>query len=98
MDGQLTSLEIRQSLNGRWQFGAPQHGAYSRHQREMAERLHDVVVSAQFQTTHLLRFIAATSEHDDRHFRNASDRVYHLEPVHLRQTHVYEHQIRVLTE
>jgi hypothetical protein len=76
---------------------APQQGADARRQLLRAERLDDVVVGAQLEPAHAIRFLAARGEHDDwnrRHRRVLPQRLTHQQPVHARQHEVQQDQIR----
>ena len=73
---------------------AAQHGADACQQFAGAERLHQVVVGADFQQQHLVDFIAQGAEHDDRRgYVSGSQLLADLHAVHARQAQIDQHQI-----
>jgi hypothetical protein len=71
-------------------------GAHPSHQLAEPERLHHVIVRAQFEAEHAVELLAARGDDDDRDRRTFPDAAAHVVPVHVRQTQVEQHDVTEL--
>ena len=82
----------RRFARGRAHLPAQRH-AHARQQFGHAERLDHVIVGAEFEQMHLLRFGGAHREHDDRHARPGAYALDYLGAVHVGQAEVDDDEI-----
>src|SRR5690606_22721637 len=71
---------------------------YPGHQLPLAERLRDIVVSAQFEAEHLVHLFFFRRQHYYRRGEGLPQLPADSEAVHFREHHVQKDQIRVLAE
>ena len=73
-----------------------QHRADTSNQLTRRIRLRHIVISAQFQTEHLIQLRILSGQHDNRDRRHLTQLTAHLHTGHARKHHIQQHQIRAL--
>ena len=89
----MTSPARTTSLGVRRLLGATEHRADPRDELLRTERLRHVVVRADLEAGDLVRLVAASREHHDRHGRVAAERARDIKAVELRQTEIEHDKI-----
>ena len=83
-------------LQARLDPTAPGHGTHPRREFAHGERLHDVVVGAEFESHDAIGLVTASRRDDHRDVRRAAKLSQDLEPITVGQTQIQQDDIDIL--
>ena len=93
--GGSSSSRGRGFARGSGGFGASQNGAHAGRQFARAERFHEVIIRAHFQTGDPVDFVFASGHKDDRHRGVRAEFAAELEAGRIRQTDIQDDECKL---